>query len=579
MKVLVFIKQIPDVNMIKFDEKTKRIIREGVPLSMNSFDKKGVEEALRLKEKYGVETVVASMGPPQASQILNEALRMGIDRAALISDRKFGGSDTLATSKILSEFAKIEKPDLIFTGKYSLDGETSQVPPEIAVFLGYQFLSSVSKIEAMDEHSIIVERDLERGSSRARITIPALLSVSEKINKARAIKPGTPDMSSKVEIFDSARIGIDISGQEFSPTVVQGTQLMENRREATMIDYGTNLFDEVTKIIESNSKSDGDPEEIEIKGYEDGRDSILTVAIDDIQISEEISSKCAELAAKNSLNAIIFGNIEPTKVSTMIGNKYYYVKAKNIDEVTASLYNFISETKPKYVIFPSTIDGRDAAASIAAKMSLGLTADCVDLDIEDEKLIQYKPAFGGNVVASIYSKTDPQMATVRPGMFKKRISRSNPEIIEWPSDYRSQIEIIEETPVPSEFAPLNSKKVVVGFGRGVKNKNFVQEIVKLAEKLDASVGASRPVVDMKFVPRQQQIGLTGTSISPSVYLNLGISGQPNHVVGIRYSKIIISVNSDPNAEIFKYSDYGIVADLTEFVNGFNAYLDSKKKSS
>ena len=577
MKVLVFIKQIPDINMIKFDESTKRIVRDGVPLSMNSFDKKAVEEALRLKDTYGMETIVASMGPTQASQVLNEALRMGIDRAALISDRKFGGSDTLATSKILSEFAKIEKPDLILTGKYSLDGETSQVPPEVAVFLDYQFLSSVSKIETINEDSIVVERDLERGTSKAKIAIPAVLSVSEKINKARAIKPGTPDMSSKIEIFDSVKISLDITGQEFSPTVVQGTKLMESKREATMLSYESNVFDKIMKIIENNSKTGNNTEKIQVNDYENGHDSILSVAIDDIQISEEISSKCAELASKNSLNTIIFGNIGPAKASTLVGNKYYYVGAKNVDELTASLYNFINKNSPKYVIFPSTINGRDIAASIAAKMSLGLTADCVDLDIANGRLIQYKPAFGGNVVASIYSKTDPQMATVRPGMFKKMIPNSSPEIIELPSDYMSQIQVIEETPVPSEFTPLNSKNIVIGFGRGVKNKNFVQEIVRLAGKLDASVGASRPVVDMKFVPRQQQIGLTGTSISPSIYLNLGISGQPNHVVGIRYSKIIISVNSDPNAEIFKYSDYGIVADLTEFVNDFNSHLDTKNK--
>ena len=95
MKVLVFAKQIPDVNRIKYDPKTNRIVRENVPLSMNSFDRKAVEEAIRMKEKYGFETVVASMGPPQARDILNEALRMGIDSAYLITDRKFGGSETM----------------------------------------------------------------------------------------------------------------------------------------------------------------------------------------------------------------------------------------------------------------------------------------------------------------------------------------------------------------------------------------------------------------------------------------------------------------------------------------------------
>ena len=100
MKVLVFAKQVPDVNSIRFDPATNRIVRENVPLSMNSFDRKAVEEAIRMKEKFGFHTVVASMGPPQAADILNESLRMGADEAYLITDRKFGGSDTLATSRM-----------------------------------------------------------------------------------------------------------------------------------------------------------------------------------------------------------------------------------------------------------------------------------------------------------------------------------------------------------------------------------------------------------------------------------------------------------------------------------------------
>ena len=147
MKVLVFAKQIPDVNSIRFDPATNRIVRENVPLSMNSFDRKAVEEAIRMKEKFGFHTVVASMGPPQAADILNESLRMGADEAYLITDRKFGGSDTLATSRILAEFAERIKPDIILAGRYSLDGETSQVPPEVATMLGYSFRSSVSKID------------------------------------------------------------------------------------------------------------------------------------------------------------------------------------------------------------------------------------------------------------------------------------------------------------------------------------------------------------------------------------------------------------------------------------------------
>ena len=167
MKILVFIKQIPDVNRISFDSKTMRIIREGVPLMFNSFDKKAVEEAIRIKEKTGSEVVVATMGPPSARDILNESLKMGADDAYLITDRKFAGSDTWVTAKILSMVVEYVKPDLVLTGKYSLDGETSQVPPEIAFMTGMKFKSSVFRIELSEDlKTITVEQDREDGVNR-----------------------------------------------------------------------------------------------------------------------------------------------------------------------------------------------------------------------------------------------------------------------------------------------------------------------------------------------------------------------------------------------------------------------------
>jgi Electron transfer flavoprotein, beta subunit len=146
MKILVLVKQIPEISKITFDKNTGRINREGVPLIMNSFDKRAVEEAIRIKERDGSSVMVASMGPPQAADVLDESLRMGADKAFLVSDRKFGGSDTWATSSILSSLIKKLGPDLVLAGKYSLDGETSQVPPQIAQMTGFNFVSAASKM-------------------------------------------------------------------------------------------------------------------------------------------------------------------------------------------------------------------------------------------------------------------------------------------------------------------------------------------------------------------------------------------------------------------------------------------------
>ncbi|MCL4307381.1 MAG: FAD-binding protein [Candidatus Thermoplasmatota archaeon] len=574
MKVLVFAKQIPDVNSIRFDTATNRIVRENVPLSMNSFDRKAVEEAIRMKEKYGFHTVVASMGPPQAADILNESLKMGVDEAYLITDMKFGGSDTLATSRILAGFAEKIKPDIILAGRYSLDGETSQVPPEVATMLGYSFRSSVSKIDIDTAgNTLTVDQDRENGIERYRLKIPAVLSVSEKINRARAVKPDVPDMKDRVITVDSAWLGLDIDGKEFSPTVVTGTQPMENSRKVAMLDFGDGVYGRIMELMKSaRSPRSEDNMEFHMPPHVDGNPVALGVAVGDPQTAMEIASRISQLAAQHPMNVAMIGNIPADKLSGIACHDLYYVDSRDYMSLAGSILDFIGKHEPAYIVFPANSDGRDVASVVAAKLGLGLTADCVDLQVEDRRLVQYKPAFGGSIIASIYSRKTPAMATVRPGMFRRLISAEKPRIHDFPPGKGSGQELIETIPVPSEYRPLNSSDAVIGIGRGIKKRDTIREVLKLADALNASVGATRPMVDMNFLPRQQQIGLTGMAISPAFYIALGISGQANHVVGIRYAGKVLAVNSDPAAEIFKYSDYGIVCDVNEFIEGFMSYL-------
>lgn len=576
MKVLVFAKQIPDINQVKFDPQTNRIVRENVPLSMNSFDRKAVEEAVRIKEKLGWETAVATMGPPQAKDILNLSLRMGIDEAYLITDRKFAGSDTLATARILSALVKKIKPDLVLAGKYSLDGETAQVPPEIAVFSGYSFKSSISRIDPGEkENTLNVEHENEQGSEIYQIPLPAVLSVSEKINRARAVDPKVPDKSDLIKEVDAEALGLDLKGSEYSPTVVTGTSSMESNRNVQMIPFDGQVYGKVYDLIMKHRVTGSKSQKISLKKPDQGASLILGIALDDPSLGEEVSTKVSQLANDHGLLSVVFGNIEPS-AAALVGHEYYFYHTDSAESFAAALTDFIREKKPKYVVFPSTVKGREVAGTIAARLEVGLTADCVDLEIRDSRLIQYKPAFGGGIIAEIYSRTDPQMTTVRPGMFTSATPETPPKVFDLQFTAKTLAQKLESTPVPTEYRPLGSSDVVVGFGRGVKKRDQVQDLLKLSNLLDASLGATRPLVDMKFIPRQQQIGLTGVSISPGVYLALGISGQANHVVGIRYASKVISVNSDENAAMFQFSDYGIVADMHEFVEGFTKFLESRK---
>lgn len=573
MHVLVLVKQIPDVNRIQFDPATMRIRREGVPLLMNAFDRKAVEEALRIKERIGGKTSVVTMGPPSAKDVAVESVRMGIDRGYLITDREFAGADTFITSKVLSAFVRSISPDIVLAGKYSLDGETSQVPPEIAEMTGYSFKSSVSKIEFEAENSyIIAEQEREDGLTSFEVPLPAVISVSEKINRARMPAPASPEFDSKVSTVGETQLNSGIRGAD-SPTVVIRTDKVENLRKPEFVELGDAAFNRVVEMLKSRPA--GNVETITLRESTSLNGEIWGVALNDTQTAFEISSKLAEISAGTNSFVRMTGNVEPERLQGMLCHSYRYTDCTDNELIAETLAARISAEKPMFVVLPSTVDGREISSSVAAKLGLGLTADCIDLAYKDGSLIQYKPAFGGGLVAAITSKTKPEMATVRPGMLRRKTGSAPMRVEKISIAGKPRVKRRGFTAVESTYRPLQSSRIVIGLGRGLKNRENVARVFPLAQKLDAAIAGSRPIVDAGWVPRQQQVGLTGLSISPDVYIALGISGQDNHVVGIRYAGKVIAVNSNRDAPIFHYADLAIVGDLFSFVEGLLKFIDSR----
>ena len=183
MKILVFVKQVPDTDDVKLDPKTGNIMREGVASKLNPLDANAVEAAIRLKEKYGAQVCAISMGPPQAEDVLKKALALGCDEAYLLSDRAFGGADTLATSYTLAMAArKIGDYDLLLFGRHAVDGDTAQTGPATAAQLG------IPQITVQDGY-VICDRVLETCTQKVRARLPALVTVTGEINTPRYPKP------------------------------------------------------------------------------------------------------------------------------------------------------------------------------------------------------------------------------------------------------------------------------------------------------------------------------------------------------------------------------------------------------
>ena len=223
MNIIVCIKQVPDTTEIKINPVTGTLIRDGVPSIMNPDDKGGLELALSLKDKYGANVTVITMGPPQAELILREAFAMGADRAILLTDRKFAGADTLATSHALAGALKTLDYDLIIAGRQAIDGDTAQVGPQMAEHLGLPQVSYVAGFDVKDG-KFIVKKETEEGYQILEVEGPALLNVLASAYKARYMSvPGIVDAYSKeIEIWGADKIDVEESklGLKGSPTRV-----------------------------------------------------------------------------------------------------------------------------------------------------------------------------------------------------------------------------------------------------------------------------------------------------------------------------------------------------------------------
>ncbi|MEA1986392.1 MAG: electron transfer flavoprotein subunit alpha/FixB family protein [Candidatus Marinimicrobia bacterium] len=310
-------------------------------------------------------------------------------------------------------------------------------------------------------------------------------------------------------------------------------------------------------------------------------------------VSLELLGKAQDLAEKLSVKcgAIILGEKTDQHHKTIFeyGADVIYsadnLSLKNYTPMpyTKTVCDIIEEYKPEIVLYGATVNGRDLAPRIASKLKTGLTADCTELQIGDyEKkrkgevkkyeniLYQIRPAFGGNIIATIVSPNHrPQMATVRSGVMKinKNSKTKSGKVINIKTDIPQELllsEIIESIK-KEKSVDLNSSSIVIAGGMGLGTKENFKLIHKLAETFGGVVGASRAAVDAGLINSDHQVGQTGTTVQPKLYIAVGISGQIQHIAGMSNSNRIIAINTDKDAPIFKIAHYGIVGDANKVI--------------
>ncbi|MDE5812283.1 MAG: electron transfer flavoprotein subunit alpha/FixB family protein [Muribaculaceae bacterium] len=330
--------------------------------------------------------------------------------------------------------------------------------------------------------------------------------------------------------------------------------------------------------------------------FEDGKvaDVSLELLTKGRQLANQLGCKLEALVIGDNLKDIE-KQLAPYGVDLV-----YKVEDKRLYPYTSNphaaiLINLFKEIKPQVCLMGATCIGRDLGPRVSSALHSGLTADCTSLEIGDHKdpktgkeyenlLMQIRPAFGGNIVATIVNpECRPQMATVREGVMKKEIFDENhkAEVIDldpkkYVADTDFVVEIIDRAIEKSKVNIKNAPIIVAG-GYGVGSKENFDLLYKLADTLGAEVGASRAAVDAGFAEHERQIGQTGVTVRPKLYIACGISGQIQHIAGMQESSIIISVNNDPEAPINTIADYVITGDIEEVLPKLIKYYKKNSK--
>lgn len=255
------------------------------------------------------------------------------------------------------------------------------------------------------------------------------------------------------------------------------------------------------------------------------------------------------------------------------------------DGYTKVIVDAVNEIKPEIVLIGATNIGRDLAPRIASRLNTGLTADCTKLEIdpEDGKIKQTRPAFGGNIMATIICPdARPQMSTVRPGVMDKAVRNDDNKgnIVPLKYDIKEsdiRTKIIEIVKHAVEKVSLTDANIIVSGGLGLQNADGFKLIEELADKLGGVVGSSRAAVDAGWIDKSHQVGQTGTTVKPNLYIACGISGAIQHLAGMKESSIIVAINKDPDAPIFSVADYGIVGDLYKVIPEIISEIDAVTK--
>lgn len=691
---IVLVKQVPDVTQITdnaFDPETGTLIRSRLASVINELDTQALAFANYMRGISGDadgKIITLTMGPPMAEEVLRYSLARCADTAVLLTDRALGGADTLATAnplayairRIVKDFFKGNCDYYVVCGMQSVDGDTAQVPSQVAEELSipcvayatgaewkggrFEFariISGGSQVVAAKKLPVVVTvakyeyplfatfaatrwsnrmkvvcwsgddiKATHTGAKGSKTTVIRVFPPGKSTRKCKQLGDAKALAKMLVDSFKSS--GTKQDGGQTSRYVLpqkRGDRFDRSfeRTKKENEDFGV-LSQMLNKLgISEVGQIDEDvKQKILAAAGEHFHKKALEDMIDGLKLTEpsfsgevwvvaehnsaavhpatfELIGKACELSdsLETKVGVCLAGHrVEPMAKELVAAgaDNIYIIEDELLSVFDPSAYrkviaDCIGTYWPQIVLFGATAQGRMLAPMVSYRIGCGLTADCTSFDIRDSSrtgriaiLLQTRPALGGNVMATICTKdSKSQMATARPGVMK----RLPPEESRTGKIIKHKVQLCEDD-ISLEIIKTEmgsgavnfSAEVIVSGGKGMQSRDNYEQLVGslcncLGDKLDTQVerGASRAAVEQGFIERIHQVGQTGTSVGPKLYIALGISGAIQHMIGVANTQTIIAVNSDPNAPIFKQCDYYIIGDVGDIVPQLVSALEAE----
>jgi electron transfer flavoprotein alpha subunit len=585
VRIAVLVKQIPAVDEMQLGS-DGRLVRDGMDLEMSAYCRRAVSKGVELaaSEHMSGSVTVLTLGPPVAEDVLREAIAWGTERGAdirgvLLTDPAFSGSDTIATAHALCAALRREGPfDLIIAGKNSLDADTGQVPPQLAELLDLPFAAGVKQLE-IDGSTMRLGCEQDDTWVELELPMPALLSCAERLCDPSKVPPprraAVP--AELITTLSAADIGPGEWGLSGSLTEVGECRAIAVHR-SRMLSPDAPVSDQVHEVVRElinrgalrgrstpamTLPATGGPGPVVAVIADPGHDTITRDLCGlAARLAAEVNGSTVLLAA-HAVTAIDAGSWGADRVVRLLGVEANVEVEEDIALGTISWVH-AAPTKPWAILAASTAFGREVASRVAAAIGAGLTGDAADVEIVDGRLVAWKPAFGGQLVAAVTATSPVQMVTLRAGVATPCEPRRHvAEQSGFEVRPRARARVLRRSSQDS-LESLADADVVIGVGQGVPTDELHQ-LDELRDLLDAQIGCTRKLTDVGAMPHARQIGVTGRAISPGLYVAIGTSGKFNHMVGVRTAGTVLAINPDPGALVFQHADLGVVSTFQECV--------------